>query len=729
MDEAGPETPDAATSPEAVGPPPVPAELTARRTPEQADLVTRAWVEGCGSLDEAGRRDGLGAARVLLGLNLDHESVAAALLHPAVAADTLDLERVRARFGEAVARLIEGASRMDAIREYHARPPEAERGVELARLEGLRKLLLAMAEDLRVILIRLAEQLVLLRGLRRGSEERRQAAARETLDIYAPLANRLGIWQVKWELEDLSFRYLEPQRYQEIARRLDERRADRERYIGEVVARIRAALAAEEIPAEVSGRPKHIFSIWRKMQAKGLDFHQLFDVRAVRVLVESVKDCYAALGVVHGLWPHIPKEFDDYIANPKGNHYQSLHTAVVGPGGRPLEIQIRTHAMHRHAELGVAAHWQYKEGGRQDAAFADKVAWVRQLLEPGVEPAGSADFLERFRTEVFHDRVYVLTPKGQVIDLPRGATPLDFAYAVHSDVGHRCRGAKVGGAIVPLTYELRNGDQVEVLTTRHGGPSRDWLNQSLGFLKTSRARSKVRQWFKQQDYDKCVAAGRDQLEREFRRLGVAEVNLEKLAQRLKLGKVEDLCAAMGRGEVGPSQLAGALQEEVLPRVATLERRPKSTRPAGGGDVTIDGVGNLMSHLARCCRPVPPDPITGYITHGRGVSIHRQDCPNALRLAAEDGSRVIEVSWGTGSVNTYPVDIQVEAYDRQGLLRDISQVLANEKLNVTSVNTYTDPETSLAHMRLTVEVPDAGRLARVLARIGQLNNVVEARRRG
>jgi GTP pyrophosphokinase len=707
----------------------VPDDLTARRTPAQADLIARAWAEGCGALDPAGREDGLGAARALLGLNLDHESIAAALLHPAVTAGALDPDQVRARFGDTVARLIEGASRMDAIREYRARAPEAERGAELARLEGLRKLLLAMAEDLRVILIRLAEQLVLLRGLRRGPEEACQSVARETLDIYAPLANRLGIWQVKWELEDLSFRFLEPARYQEIARRLDERRADRERYIGEVVDRIRAALEAEGIVAEVSGRPKHIFSIWRKMQAKGLDFHQLFDVRAVRVLVDSVKDCYAALGIVHGLWPHIPKEFDDYIANPKGNHYQSLHTAVVGPGGRPLEIQIRTHAMHRHAELGVAAHWQYKEGGRLDPAFADKVAWVRQLLEPGAEAAGAADFLERFRTEVFHDRVYVLTPKGQVIDLPRGATPLDFAYAVHSDVGHRCRGAKVGGAIVPLTYELRNGDQVEVLTTRHGGPSRDWLNQGLGFLKTSRARAKVRQWFKQQDYDKCVAAGRDQLEREFRRLGVAEVNLEKLAQRLKLGKVEDLCAAMGRGEVGPAQLAGALQEEVLPRTPTVERRPKSVRPAGAGDVTIEGVGNLMTHLARCCRPVPPDPITGYITHGRGVSIHRQDCPNALRLAAQDVSRVIEVSWGSGSVSTYPVDIQVEAYDRQGLLRDISQVLANEKLNVTSVNTYTDRDTSLAHMRLTIEVPDAARLARVLARIGQLSNVVEARRRG
>ena len=704
------------------------AELTARLPDRQAALIERAWGESCGALPGPEAEDCLVVARLLTDLNLDHESVAAALLAPAVAASAIDAEAVRVRFGATVARLVDGVGRMDSISEYRTRTPETERGAEQARLEGLRKLLLAIAEDLRVILIRLAQQLVLLRSLKKAPEDRRRVIARETLDIYAPLANRLGIWQVKWELEDLSFRYLEPERYREIARRLDERRGNRERYIAEVVGRLRAALAAEGIGAEVTGRPKHIFSIWRKMQAKGLDFHELFDVRAVRVLVESVKDCYAALGVVHGLWPHVPKEFDDYIANPKGNSYQSLHTAVVGPGGRALEVQIRTHAMHRHAELGVAAHWQYKEGGRLDPAFADKVAWIRQLLEPREEATDGSDFLERFKTEVFHDRVYVLTPRGQVIDLPRGATPLDFAYAVHSEVGHRCRGAKVGGSIVPLTYELRNGNQVEILTTRQGGPSRDWLNQSLGFLKTSRARAKVRQWFKQQDYDKSVAAGRDQLERELRRLGVGEVNLERLAQRLRLGRVDDLCAAVGRGEVGPSQIAGALQEEVLPAQPLPERRPKPTPVPGTGDITIEGIGNLMTHLARCCKPVPPDPITGYITQGRGVSIHRQDCPNALRLAAVDGARVIDVSWSSGTVSTYPVDIQVDAYDRQGLLRDISLVLANEKLNVIGVNTYSDRETSVAHMRLTVEVPDAGKLARVLSRLGQLHNVIDVRRR-
>jgi GTP pyrophosphokinase len=464
------------------------------------------------------------------------------------------------------------------------------------------------------------------------------------------------------------------------------------------------------------------------MRSKSIDFHQLFDVRAVRVLVASVKDCYAALGVVHSLWPHIPREFDDYIANPKGNRYQSLHTAVVGPGGRTLEVQIRTHAMHQHAELGVAAHWQYKEGGRIDTAFSDRVAWLRQLLEVQDEGAEAGDFLDRFKTEVFHDRVYVLTPRGQVIDLPRGATPLDFAYAVHTEVGHRCRGAKVRGAMVPLTYELQSGDQVEVLTARQGGPSRDWLNQSLGFLKTSRARGKVRQWFKLQDFDKCVAAGRDELERDLRRLGVGDVGLERLAQRLRFTRVEDLLAAIGRGEVGTAQIAGALQDVVLPAPPVTERKARPPRAGGeGGDVTVEGVGNLMTHMARCCKPVPPDSIVGYITLGRGVTVHRQDCQSLLRLAGRDGTRLLDVSWSTGGDRTYPVDVHIEAYDRQGLLRDITQVLATERVNVSSVNTLTDRDTRVARMRLTLEVPDADRLARVLVRLGQVHNVTDVRR--
>jgi GTP pyrophosphokinase len=723
------------TKPEPAPPPgsdPAPsgevADLLARRPPGHAALIARAWEQAAAVLSEPERAERLAVARILAGLHLDHECLAAVLLRPLVGSGLVPLPAVRTTCGESVARLLDGVLRMDSMREYHTRDPGGDPAGDPARLEGLRKLLLAMAEDLRVILIQLAERLNDLRSLKRAPDAVRRPLAWETLDIYAPLANRLGVWQVKWELEDLAFRYLEPDRYQDIARRLDERRADREQYIHDAVERLQGALAAEGITAEVSGRPKHIFSIWRKMQSKGVDFHELFDVRAVRVLVDSVKDCYAALGVVHGLWPHVPKEFDDYIANPKGNSYQSLHTAVVGPGGRTLEVQIRTHAMHEHAELGVAAHWQYKEGGRQAAGFADKIAWLRQLLDLKEEPPDGGDFLERFKTEVFHDRVYALTPRGKVIDLPRGATPLDFAYAVHSEVGHRCRGAKVGGVMVPLSYELRNGDQVEILTARHGGPSRDWLNPGLGFLRTSRARGKVRQWFNQQDYDKCVAAGRDQLERDLRRLGVAEMGLERLAQRLKLSRVDDLLAGVGRGEIGPAQIAAVLQDVVLPALPVAERRARPTRPAGeGGDITIQGVGNLMTHVARCCKPVPPDPIAGYITHGRGVTVHRQDCPSLLGLVASDGSRLIDVSWNVGEDRTYPVDVRIEAYDRQGLLRDITQVLANEHLNVMSVNTFTDRETSVAHMRLTVEVPDAGRLARILARLAQLHNVIDVRR--
>jgi GTP pyrophosphokinase len=670
----------------------------------------------------------MAVAALLDELNLDHETLAAGLLWRAVEEGLVETERVRSELGEAVAALVDGVLRMGQIQDL--KEPETDRRRDAVRLEGLRKLLLAMAEDLRVVMIRLAGRLHELRSLRSASAPERQRLARETLDIYAPLANRLGIWQIKWELEDYAFRYLEPQRYQALVRQLDERRDDRERYIGEAIRRLQAALASAGVHAEVSGRPKHLYSIFKKMQRKGVDLHEVFDVRAVRILVDSLKDCYAALGVVHGMWPYLPKEFDDYIANPKGNDYRSLHTAVIGPGGHPLEVQIRTHEMHRQAELGVAAHWRYKEGGADDPHFQDRIAWLRQLLELKDESSGAEDFLERFKTEVFHDRVYALTPKGRVVDLPRGATPLDFAYAVHTEIGHRCRGAKLKGSIVPLTYELKNGDQVEIITVRHGGPSRDWLNPSLGYLKTPRAQGKVRQWFKQQDYEKNLSAGRDILERELKRLGAGEVGLEKLAVRLKIARVEDMLAALGRGELGCSHIANALKDEVLPASRHLPgTRPRLRRSSGPlGDVTIAGVGNLMTQLARCCKPAPPDPITGYVTQGRGVTIHRKDCPNSLRLGVMDPSRVMEVAWSAELEGTYQVDIAVQAYDRQGLLRDISQVLANEKVNVLGVNTLTDRDTRIASMRFTVEVPDVGKLSRVLSRVAQLPNVTEVHRR-
>jgi GTP pyrophosphokinase len=467
------------------------------------------------------------------------------------------------------------------------------------------------------------------------------------------------------------------------------------------------------------------------MQRKQLGFDQIFDTRAVRILVQEEKDCYAALGIVHGLWRHIPKEFDDYIANPKENLYRSLHTAVIGPEGRTLEIQIRTEAMHRHAELGVAAHWRYKEGSGFDPGYEGKIAWLRQLLEWKDDEHSTRDFVDRFKSEAFQERVYVLTPQGRIIDLPQGSTPLDFAYAIHTEVGHRCRGAKVNGRIVPLTYQLQNGEQVEVLTTRHGEPSRDWMNTHLGYLKTSKARSRVRSWFKRQDFDQNASAGRNILDREFNRLGVADLSVDKLVTRFQQNTADDLMAAIGRGDISTGQLANAINE-LVPKKESLEparprqrRREKSTTPEG---FSILGVGNLLTTPARCCRPVPNDPIIGYITRGRGVSIHRQDCSNILHLQGDQRQRLIEVEWGTPSDEGYLVDISIEAYDRAGLLRDITALLADERINLTGVNTATDAHDGIARMNMTLEIVDIRQLSRVLSRIGQLPNVVEARRK-
>jgi GTP pyrophosphokinase len=454
-------------------------------------------------------------------------------------------------------------------------------------------------------------------------------------------------------------------------------------------------------------------------------------MRAVRILVEEEKDCYAALGIVHGLWRHIPKEFDDYIANPKQNLYRSLHTAVVGPEGRNLEIQIRTEAMHRHAELGVAAHWRYKEGGGGDAGYEEKIAWLRQLLEWKDEERSANDFVDRFKSEAFQERVYVLTPQGRIVDLPQDATPLDFAYAVHSEVGHRCRGAKVNGRIVPLTYALQNGEQVEILTAREGGPSRDWLNTHLGYLKTSRARSRVRSWFRQQDFEHNVSAGRTILDRELNRVAIAKLPVDKLAARFKYKQIDEFLAAIGHGDVTAGQLANAANELVPSKdalIAQPRRISKKDLSATDGGIKVLGVGNLLTTIAHCCNPVPNDPIVGYITRGRGVSIHRQDCGNVLQFEDEDRDRLIEVEWGTDADNTYQVDIAVEAYDRSGLLRDITSVLANDKINLLGVNTLTDKEDGIARMNLTLEITDIGQLSRVLSKIGQLPNVVEARRK-
>jgi GTP pyrophosphokinase len=670
----------------------------------------------------------LAVAEILDDLKLDYETLAAAMLHDVVEDTEVTLDDVRARFGDVIAHLVDGVTKMERIGEFQ---DIALGSQEHNQAESLRKLLLAMAEDVRVVLIKLADRLHNMRTLRYLDEARQRRIAQETMEIYAPLANRLGIWQIKWELEDLSLRYLEPEAYQSIASMLDEKREDRERYIAGVIATLAAELKKAGITATISGRPKHINSIWRKMQRKRVDFDQIFDMRAVRILVKEEKDCYAALGVVHGLWRHIPREFDDYIANPKENLYRSLHTAVVGPGGHNLEVQIRTEEMHKHAELGVAAHWRYKEGRGFDPGYEEKIAWLRQLLEWREEEHSANDFVDRFKSEAFQERVYVLTPQGRIIDLPQGSTPLDFAYAVHTEIGHRCRGAKIDGRIVPLTYQLKNGEQVEVLTTRHGEPSRDWLNSHLGYLKTSKAKSRVRSWFKRQDYELNVSAGRGILDREFHRLGISDLSVDKLAARFKYKQVEELLAAIGRGEITPGHLANAASD-LLPRQEAPEQpRPRLSRrkqAATAPGFRIRGVGNLLTSLARCCNPVPNDPIIGYITRGRGVTIHRQDCGNILRLQGEERARLIEVEWGVSANDNYPVDIVIEAYDRSGLLRDITTLLANEKINVTGVNTSTDPRDDIARMSLSLLITDISQLSRVLSQIGQLPNVIEARRK-
>ncbi|SCZ67739.1 GTP diphosphokinase [Thiohalomonas denitrificans] len=669
----------------------------------------------------------IAVADILAGLNLDHESLGAAILHDSVEDSDLTLEEIAETCGPGVAHLVDGVTKMRIIGDYQKELGDSSK--ESARAESLRKLLLAMAEDVRVVLIKLADRLHNMRTLKHLPEEKQRRIARETMDIYAPLANRLGIWQVKWELEDLAFRYLDPITYRQIARFLRERRVDRQRYIQNVIGVLEGQMTEAGIKADIKGRPKHLYSIWKKMQRKGLGFHQLYDVRAVRILVDSVAECYHVLGIVHSLWPHIPREFDDYIATPKENMYQSIHTAVVGPEGKTLEVQIRTWDMERHAELGVAAHWRYKEGRKQDQNFEQKIAWLRQLLEWKEEEGSAGDFIDRFKSEVFQDRVYVLTPDGEVIDMPQGATPLDFAYHIHSEVGNRCRGAKVDGRIVPLTYELHSGEQVEILTTRHGGPSRDWLNPHLGYLKTSRARSRIRAWFKQQDHEKNIADGKTALDRELHRLAVSDLDRLKLARHFGLQQVDELLIAVGRGDINTAQIGHAVhhltrREDETDTLAPVQRR----KGAKGGDIHIRGVGNLLTNMARCCTPAAGDPIVGFITLGRGVTIHRRECSNILNLPEEKRRRIIEVDWSASEKNTYQVDLEIEAVDRQGLLRDISTVLANEKINVLTTDTRSDKHRNTAKMLVTVEITDTNQLSRILSRIGQLPNILEARRR-
>jgi GTP pyrophosphokinase len=669
--------------------------------------------------------EGAAIVTIVQALGLPPPLVAAAALYPLVRDGLINREAI------AVSAVAELADTVDGLVQLgrFSLPQDWQPGEALAtqQSEALRKMLLAVVSDARLVLIRIAEQLHKLRLAKHAPAQMQRAMAIETREIYAALANRLGVWQLKWELEDLSLRYLEPDTYQKIARSLNEKRADREGFIDEVTRKLRDELAANGIAGEISGRPKHIFSIWRKMQRKNISLDQIFDIRAVRVLVEDVKECYTVLGLVHNLWSYLPGEFDDYIANPKDNNYQSLHTAVAGPNGQIVEVQIRTQEMHRHAELGVAAHWKYKEGVAAQAAFDQKIQFLRQLLEPSGK---DDDLLDRMRDDLFEDRVYAVSPKGDVVEMPADSTPLDFAYHVHTQVGHRCRGAKVNGRIVPLTYKVKNGDKIEIITGSKVLPSRDWLSPQLGYLASARSRAKVRNWFRLLDKDQHRKQGREILDRELDRLNIRDLAADTLAKQLELADSEALHVALGSGDLAASAIAAAVQQlrGESAEDNSQRRRQRKKHGEASDEIAVSGVGDLMCNFARCCRPVPPEEIIGYITQGRGVSIHRQDCGNYLSLHARHPERVIEVDWGDPSSASYPAELQLYAYDRQGLLRDISTVLADEKISIDRVQTRSDKQRLQAIMDIGISVPGLAALSRVISRLEQLPNVTSVKRK-
>ncbi|HEY2624611.1 RelA/SpoT family protein [Dyella sp. Tek66A03] len=678
-------------------------------------------LEVCAQLPVS-RAEGVDVLDLLAMLGCDAQTQAAALWFEVARIDPVSWAKREPGLAPELQRLVAGQVAAERVWALHA-----EHGADHGA-EGLRRLLLAIIRDLRVVFILLARHLARMRAASALPEGERQLLARLTQDIHAPLANRLGIWQLKWELEDLGFRYLHPDIYKRIARLLDERRSDREEFIRESLEVLNRSLKAAGIPAELAGRPKHIYSIWKKMQRKALEFSDLYDIRAVRVLVDNVADCYGALGVVHTLWPHLPGEFDDYIARPKGNDYRSLHTAVIGPRGKTLEVQIRTHEMHRINELGVAAHWRYKEGGSGDSEFEAKIAWMRRLLEPRADSDG--DLAAALQTELLEDRVYVLTPKGEVVDLPSGATVLDFAYHVHTEVGHRCRGAKVNGRIVPLTFQPHSGDRIEVLTAKAAEPSRDWLSSHHGYLHTSRAKEKVRTWFRRIAHDANLAAGRSIFEREIKRLALPTADLAKLPAHFHLKTHDDLLVALALGEVAPGQIARVLQEAAAPPPAvTQSAAPASPRqaPRDHSALSIEGVGNLLTTLARCCQPLPGDAVRGFVTRGRGVSVHRADCISLARLARRDPDRVIDMEWGKASAQAYEVEIELHGYDRKGLQKDVTSMISNAGTHIIASSSRVFAQTGEVEMRFTLRVRDFEQLSGLLGRLVAMPNVVDARR--
>ena len=671
--------------------------------------------------DDKSQPSSIDVVRRVLELRTDKNTVIATLLCDPSLRGKLDIKQVEQEFGTPVAKLTEGVNQLYSLQDgKHTSPKSPEQA------EKLRRLLMAIISDVRVMLIKLCYRAERLKLLKHTDYDERRAVAQETIDIFAPLANRLGMGLIKWEMEDLAFRALEPQTYKRIAKLLEEKRSEREAFIKGFTLQLEGLLKAQEVGASVHGRVKHIVSIWRKMQKKNLEFHELFDVRAVRILVDSVADCYAVLGVVHTTWQHIPQEFDDYVANPKENGYQSLHTAVIADSGQVVEVQIRTHEMHEKSEFGVASHWRYKEGVNLDQRMENSISVMREMLDGSAEEV--SDVISEISTELSSDRVYVFTPQGQVVDIPKGGTPLDFAYSVHSEVGHRCRGAKVNGRIVTLTTALHTGDEVEILTTRESKPSRDWMNKNLGFIKSASARSKVRNWFNHQDLEQNVLDGKSIFERMLSKYSIHHVDLKDLIKHFKRKDGDQFFADIGRGMITSAQILGYLQtspeaDDPFSKVKKADvKKPKSK-----DEVSIHGVGNLMTQFAQCCKPVPGDPIIGFITINSGITIHKQNCSNVLALPEDRRQRLIEVDWGQNAASVYPVEISVTAFQRTSLMQDISTILANLKINLLDINSRTNRDEQMVYTRLTIEIHSVDELVAIMDKLGQLTNVQDVKR--
>ncbi len=711
----------------------------------EQELLVRAFILASYAHRQQRRESGepymlhpIAVMRILADLNMDADTLAAGLLHDVAEDSEFSIDYIQEQFGQIIAMLVDGVTKLKRINELS----NAQGGISTSKAESLRKMFLAMVEDIRVVIIKLADRLHNMRTLGTQKDYKRRRIARETLDIFAPLANRLGIWGIKSELEDLSFRWLDPSSYKDLAKAMQQKQAERDKLVIRVKAELERAMASAGIPAQVSGRPKHIYSIWRKMRRKEIDFEQIYDIHGFRIIVgdednpNPIPECYAALGVVHSMWRPIPGEFDDYIANPKNNMYRSLHTAVLNKrDGRPMEVQIRTWEMHQIAEYGIAAHWQYKEGSQHDAEFQSKINWLRQLMEWRQEVTDPEEFIDSMRTDVFKDWVFVFTPQGDIMELPAGSTPIDFAYSIHTELGHRCRGANVNGRLVPLDYKLKNGDQVTIISAKRGGPSRDWLNPALEYTATQRARSKIRVWLRRQGRDENIHRGREMLEKELERLS-ATLNQEQLAKLFNYEKTDNFLAAIGYGDINSQQIAQRILEYERREQARLNAyqtvitnlAPNTRYPAPDG-LVVQGVEGLLMQLGRCCHPVPGDTIVGYVTKGRGVTIHRTDCPNIkVVLSKNNPNRLIDVQWATKAEDTYPVRIQISAYDRAGLVRDVASLVADQHVNMRHVEALTGQKDNLAIINAELEITDVAQLMRILTKIDRLPNIVDVRRK-